>query len=345
MMLRCASRSVDSETATGTTQAMAIHTICMFGGSGFVGRHLASALVEAGHDLIIPTRYAPDHRDLLVLPTVRLVEGNVYNPDFIDRMVAGCDVVINLVGILNEHGGKGRGFRRAHVELTERILDACKTAGIRRYLHMSALGADAEHGPSLYLRTKGEAEQMIEKKAGDAIDWTIFQPSVVFGRDDSFFNRFAMLLRISPLVFPLACPDARFSPVFVGDVAQAFSRSIDREESFGRRYQLCGPDTHTLRELVVTTAKTIGVTRWVVGLPGFASRMQARVLGLVPGKPFSMDNYLSLQKDSVCDRDGLHELGIQATPMEVEVPRYLARRYPRARYDEFRRLGGRPELD
>jgi NADH dehydrogenase len=203
---------------------------------------------------------------------------------------------------------------------------------------MSALNADEAKGPSIYLKTKGEAENRAHTLGRPQIRVTSFRPSVIFGADDSFFNRFADLLRQLPGPFPLACPNARFAPVFVGDVVEAFACSLDRKTTWGRHYELCGPNSYSLKELVEYTARQLGRKGPILGLSDRLSRLQARVLGLVPGKPFSYDNYLSLQIDSLCRQDGLAELGIEATPIDAVVPFFLAGKGERARYQKLREV-------
>jgi NADH dehydrogenase len=232
--------------------------------------------------------------------------------------------VINLVGILNP--SRSTGFQQVHVTLVETLLTALKDTGIRRLLHMSALQADEEHGASNYLRSKGMGENIIHslgRAAGLAV--TSFQPSVIFGSDDSFINRFASLLRL-PGPMPLACPDARFAPVYVGDVAHAFTSALDDPQTHGQRYQLCGPEEWTLTEIVDYIARNLNRPKRILRLPDWASRLQAAVLQYAPGKPFTPDNYRSLQVASVCDCNGLEALGITPTPMDAIVPGYLAPR-------------------
>jgi uncharacterized protein YbjT (DUF2867 family) len=311
--------------------------ICVLGGTGFVGRHLASRLADHGHRVRVLTRRRERHRELLVLPTVQLIEANVYEPEVLKEQFSDCDAVVNLVGILNERGRDGSGFRRAHVELAHKVVDACHATGVTRLLHMSALSADAHEGPSHYLRTKGEAEDLIHGGSSDDLHVTSFRPSVIFGPDDSFFNRFAGLLKMSPLMFPLACPNSRYAPVYVGDVVEAYYRSLDNRTTYGKRYDLCGPDEYTLKQLVEYTAECMGIKRAVIGLGDGLSRLQARILERVPGKPFSYDNYLSMQRPAVCEHNGLEDLGITPTGIEAVVPTYLGHRRERDRYDDYRR--------
>ena len=308
-------------------------SVCLIGGTGFVGQHLAHRLTRHGYRVHILTRHRERHRALIVNPLIRLVETDVYDNDALAGQLTDCNVVINLVGILNETAGGS--FQRAHVELPEKICQAMKASGVRRLLHMSALNADATEENSIYLKTKGQAEDLVHAAERDGLLVTSFRPSVIFGYGDSFFNRFAGLLRLSPLFFPLACPDSRFAPVFVGDVAEAFCRAIDNATA-GERLDLCGPEVFSLQELVEYTRTQIGSHARIIGLGDGLSRLQARILGLVPGKPFSMDNYHSLQKQSICANNALPELGIEPTPIAAVVPGYLAGRTARGRYSGMR---------
>lgn len=318
---------------------MNYRSICMLGGTGFVGEHLAARLASEGVEVKIITRYAHGNKRLGVLPTVKLVEADCHDPAVLEREFRGMDAVINLVGILNEKQHDGSGFRRVHVELTRKVLDACDKAGVDRLLHMSGLGADAG-GPSHNLRTKGEAESLIQVHNNRRLKATIFQPSAIFGPHDTLFNRFAGLLKIMP-VFPLACPNSKLQPVYVGDVVEAFWRSLNDRETFGQRYQLCGPDVMTMREIVDYTLKLMNKRRLVIGLPDLFSRMQANVMEFVPGKPFSRDNYNSLQQDNVCRDSGLKKLGIEPTGVDAVVPRYLAHKDLRGRYPDMRKQAKR----
>ena len=316
---------------------MLINKIVIVGGTGFVGKTLANRLNQEGTELRILTRNRERHKDnLILLPTVELIQADVHDMYQLKKFFSGCDAVINLVGILNEQGRDGSGFRHAHVELTRKIIEACQHAHIKRLLHMSALNADAKLGTSHYLKTKGEAEDLAHQAEMQGIKVTSFRPSVIFGRDDSFFNRFAKLLKFTPLFFPLACARTRFAPVFVGNVAEAFVRTLKDPVSYGRRYDLCGPKSYALEELVRYTAECTGINRRIIPLNEILSRIQAAVFDFVPGKPFSTDNFLSARVDSVCKQNGLHELGIVPAAIETVVPQYLANRSQRTRYYQFR---------
>ncbi|MEA5445115.1 complex I NDUFA9 subunit family protein [Gammaproteobacteria bacterium AB-CW1] len=318
---------------------MQYRSVCVLGGTGFVGRHLAARLARDGVQVKILTRHAQGHEALSVLPTVRLVTADCHDPAVLEREFRGMDAVINLVGILNESKRRGATFRQAHVELTRKVLDACTKTGVRRLLHMSSLGADAS-GPSQNLRSKGEAEGLIQVHSNRELEPTIFQPSAIFGPEDTLFNRFAGLLRLMPVI-PLACPDARLKPVYVGDVVEAFLAALGDRSTIGQRYQLCGPDVMSLREIVEYTAATMGKRRWIVGLPDLLARLQARVMEWVPGKPFTRDNYRSLQVDNVCNEDGLARLGIEASGVDAVVPNYLGSQGLRARFADMRRVAKR----
>lgn len=295
-------------------------TACILGGTGFIGRHLITRLGKAGYRVRVPTRRPHRHRDLLLYPEVELREVAALDEATLTACFDGCDCVVNLVGILNEQGRTT--FDAVHVALVRRIVAAARTASVPRLLHMSALHADAGGGGSAYLRSKGAGEDLAH--AADGIKVTSFRPSVIFGRGDSLFTRFAFLLEQVPLVFPLACPDARFAPVYVGDVVEAMARTLQRPDTAGQRYDLCGPREWTLEQLVEYTAERIGRRVLLAGLNDKASRWQARLFERLPGKPFTMDNYLSLQTPSVCTgHNGLLELGIHPTDVDAVVPDYL----------------------
>lgn len=312
---------------------MKIRKVCILGGTGFVGRHLAARLANSRYLLRVLTRRRERHKQLLVLPGLELIEADILDLQTLRNQFSGCDAVINLVGTLN---GAAPIFRALHVELPKHIVNACQDLGIDRLLHMSALNADAEHGPSLYLRTKGEGEQAAHRGAEHGIQVTSFRPSVIFGPDDKLFNRFAGLLKLSP-VLPLACSHARFAPVAVMDVVHAFEVALTEPSTVGKGFELCGPRIYTLRELVEYTAKLIRRRRLIVNLPDNLAQLQAKVLEHVPGQPFTEDNYLSLQVDSVCRSDGMVELGITSHSVEAIMPVYF-KGGPRSHYNIYRKV-------
>ncbi len=286
------------------------------------------------------TRRRERRRDLIVIPNLELVEADVHSVADLSVQMKGCDAVVNLIGILNEHRGAGRDFASVHGELPVKVAEACRYNRIGRLLHMSALGASTD-APSQYLRYKAEGENAVHRWADQGLHVTSFRPSVLFGPEDDFFNRFASLLAMSPLVFPLACPDARMSPAYVEDVARVFADSLERKSTYGRRYDLCGPKTYTLRELVEYAANVTGINSRIVPLGDTLSRLQARVLEWVPGKPFSRDNYLSLQAEGICKEDGFAAFGIQPTSLECIVPTYIGDDNRMEFYDDLRRTAGR----
>jgi NADH dehydrogenase len=318
-------------------EIMKHETVCVLGGSGFVGRHLVAKLANEERQVKVLTRHRERHRELLVMPRVELIEANALDPMVLREQFAGCDAVVNLIGILN---GTEQQFRAIHAELPAQVAEACVGNRVPRLLHMSALNADVE-GPSIYLRTKGEGQAAVHAFAERGLNVTSFRPSVIFGPDDSFFNRFALLLKLSPVI-PLACPNARFAPVYIEDVVRAFAGSLDDETTFGKGYELCGPDIYTLKELVELTARLIGRRRLVLGLNDNLSRLQGKVFERLPGQPFTTDNYHSMQRDSVCRENGLRKLGISSTSIDSVMPRHFGGGNDKSlRYSQIRRLSRR----
>jgi len=306
----------------------------VLGGSGFVGRHLVARLAAGGRRVIVPTRKRERAKHLILLPTVDVVEADVHDDAVLARLARRASVVVNLVGILHE---PRRGeFERVHVELARKLVAACGAAGVSRLLHMSALNADPK-GPSRYLRSKGEAEAIV---AASGLAWTIFRPSVIFGREDSFLNLFATLERLAPVI-PLACAGAKFQPVFVGDVARAFDAVTDEDTAMQQRFSLCGPRIYTLRELVAYVGELSGYKRPILPLGRGLAQLQARVLEWLPGPLMSRDNLASMERDNVCDASLLERFGFAATALEAVAPTYLATGAIKSRYDEFRAQSGR----
>lgn len=296
--------------------------ICVLGGTGFIGSRLVIRLAEQRHWVRVPTRSLAHGAELRVLPTVELIRANIHEPRILSELFQDIDVVINLVGVLNNPLFGGHGLRSAHVELASKVVSAARAERVPRLLHMSALGANAESGPSEYLRTKGEAEKRVIE-AGAHLKYTIFRPSVVFGPGDSLTNRFARLLRLSHGFMPLARAKARFAPIYVEDVVEAFVRSLRNHSTVGNTYELCGPDVMTLEDIVRLTAKAAGLRCWILPLPDFIARLQGLVMGLLPGRPFTLDNFKSLTVDNVCNENGCAKLGIRPQSMEAILPMYL----------------------
>lgn len=296
--------------------------ICVLGGTGFVGTALINRLTQQGHWVSVPTRDPTLSRRLGVLPTVRLIRANMHEPRVLDRLVESMDAVVNLVGILNEHGRNT--FQHVHVDLAVKLVAALKAGRVQRLLHMSALGADV-HGPSRYLRSKGEAEARVRAAAAHAAV-TIFRPSVIFGPGDSLTNRFAALLRLSHGWLPLARPHAQFAPVYVADVADAFVHALRERSTVGETYELGGPEVMTLEQIVRTTAAVASLPCRIVRLPDALGRVQGAIMGCLPGKPFTLDNFRSLTRQSVCTQDGFARLGLQPHTMMEILPTYLGPR-------------------
>ena len=315
---------------------MEITTVAVLGGSGFIGRHVCQRLAAEGYRVRVATRDRERAKEqLILLPTVDLAAVDVHDPAQLAAFVDGVDAVINLVGVLHD-GSRERGFQAAHVELARKVVAACRERSVPRLLHMSALGASRD-GPSRYLRTKGEAEAVVRESG---LAWTLFRPSVVFGREDSFLNLFAALLRFAP-VLALASPRTRFQPVFVDDVAAAFVKGLADLASHGRSYDLCGPRVYTLRELVEYVGRATGRRRMIIGLGDKMSYCQALVMEWLPVKLMTRDNYYSMKVDSVCGCE--FPFGIAPTALEAVAPSWLGNRTPRARYQGLRGQAGRNE--
>ncbi|VVD86958.1 3 beta-hydroxysteroid dehydrogenase/Delta 5--_4-isomerase [Pandoraea eparura] len=314
------------------------YNVCVVGGTGFIGSHLVARLVSMGHAVRLPTRRVEAAKALGVLPGVELVECDVHDPRALERVIAGSDAVINLVGILHSDRGMpyGRAFARAHVELPRTIAQACSDRGIARLIHMSALGADS-NGPSMYQRSKGDGEVAIR---ATGIPVTIFRPSVVFGPGDHFLNTFARLQRRLPVV-PLACAKARFQPVYVTDVAQAFAQAIDNDATLGKTYELGGPEVYTLEALVRFAGAACGCERPILPLPERVARLQAILFEAMPGEPIiTRDNLDSMRVDNVMSGPLAPELGLIPNGLEVAVD-YLDGDNEARRLSDYRRYAGR----
>lgn len=308
--------------------------VLVLGGTGFVGRSVCERLVERGHGtglVRVPTRRLAHGRVVQALPTVELVEASVHDPVQLRRLLQGVDAVVNLVAILH---GSVADFDRVHVQLPQTLAAACQAAGVRRLVHVSALGV-GEGAPSNYLRSKTRGEAVLQ---GAGLDLTLLRPSVIFGAQDRFLNLFAQLQRVAPLL-PLAGSTATFQPVWVEDVASAVVRCLDRPASIGQVYECAGPEVFTLSQLVRLAGRWAGCERPQLPLPDGIGRLQALVMELLPGEPLmSRDNVASMQRPNVANAGmaGLPALGIQPTPLEAVAPLYLGRDFGRARLDRWR---------
>lgn len=309
-------------------------SILVIGGTGFIGSHLAEALVQRGFNLTLPTRRRDKVKESLIpLPGVSVVDADVHDVETLTQLAAGHAAVINLVGIL--HGSESA-FQQAHVALTEKIIIACQRNGISRYLHMSAIGADTV-GASNYQKTKGLAEVRV---ATSGLDFVIYRPSLVFGDGRCFLSLFANLLQFAPFV-PLAGAQCQMQPVWVGDVVEAFAAGLVRDDLLGKTISLVGPRIYTLQQLVEYIGDTAGTPRAVFPIPDGIARLQAAIFGLLPNPPLSNDNLDSLKVDNV-DTNGFSPLlGWTPTALEAIAPAVLANKTTRARYLDYRRHAGR----
>ncbi len=308
--------------------------VVVLGGSGFVGSHLTAALSAAEWRAFVVTRSRARARHLLLLPTVEVLQADPQDGAAMTDLIRGADAVINLVGIVNERAPRIT-FDRVHVELARTVVAACRTANVTRLLHMSALNADRA-GPSRYLRSKGEAEEIV---MGSGLAWTIFRPSVIFGREDSFLNMFAKLMRHLPVI-ALAAPNARFQPIHVADVANCFVRALGDDETIGKRFDLCGPKVYTLKNLVEYVGEITGLRRPVIPLGPALSKWSAGILERLPGPLMTRDNLASMQKDAVCN--GALPPTFDFVPAELEAiaPMYLSPSAMHSKYDRMRARSG-----
>ncbi len=309
--------------------------VLVLGGSGFVGRHVCEQLVRAGHQVTVPTRRASHAAHVQTLPRLTVLETRTLDEDTLARLMAGHDAVVSLIAVL--HGDEQR-FEQMHVQLPERIARAMKTAGVRRLVHVSALGANAQ-GPSMYQRSKARGEAMLQ--AAD-LQLTVLRPSVIFGAEDRFLNLFADLQQTLPFM-PLAGSGTKFQPVWVVDVAAAIVRCLQERSSIGLIYELCGPEILTLGQLVKRAAQWAGVNggqgRPVIPLPRWVGWLQALGMEMLPGEPLmSRDNLASMKVDNVASGQlpGLQALGIAPAAPSGVAPTYLGHRGPRSRLEGWR---------
>jgi NADH dehydrogenase len=335
--------------------------LCILGGSGFVGTHLVSQLAARGHHVRVLSHRREMAKSLILLPTVEVVEANVHDQQALVRQFRGMDAVINLVGILHETNigrvdlpSARRGdFQNVHIELPRKVVNAMGEAGVPRLLHMSALAANA-NAQSAYLRSKGIGEALVREAGrvhrheegwflngpkfvhGHGLAVTIFRPSVIFGRGDSFLNAFAGLLKTFPVI-PLASAGSRFAPVYVEDVARAFADSLDNPATVGQTYELCGPRAYTLGELVRYVGEVVGKKRTVIGLGHWLSYFQAWAMEFKPGaKLMTRDNLYSMAVDNVCKGGWPAVFDFEPATLEAVAPEYLNASNARARYDDYR---------
>lgn len=313
---------------------MTIRSACVLGASGFVGRAACARLDADGIEVRAVTRSRARASALLVLPTIDLRVVNPHDEESLARQFEGMDAVVNLVGILHEGGAAT--FDAVHAQLPRKVANACRAAGVKRLVHMSALGA-AESAPSAYLRSKARGEAAA--RAVDGLEVVVVRPSVIFGEEDRSFNLFARLHSLLPVI-ALAAADARLQPVWVEDVARVLSHAV-RHGPAGRTYELCGPRAYSLRELVSLAGRLAGREKPVIALPHWAGVLQAQVLGHLPGRLITRDNLRSLEAPNTCGGPFPPELGFQPAALEAVAPAWLGVADPRGRYAAFRYRAGR----
>ena len=314
--------------------------ILVLGGTGFVGRQVCEQLARLGWRITVPTRRAANAEAIMHLPGLTVVEALVHKASDLDRLMPGHDAVVNLVAVL--HGDEAR-FEHVHVRLPKLIAQAMHNAGVRRLVHISALGAELQ-GPSMYQRSKARGEAALGT-AG--LELTVLRPSVIFGAEDKFLNLFADLQAWLPFM-PLAGSGTRFQPVWVDDVARAVVTCLQDRHTIGQTYELTGPDVMSLGELVHRAGQWAGVRggkgRPVLALPHWVGWLQAVGMELAPGEPLmSRDNLASMQVDNVASGQlpGLPALGIQASSVAGVAPGYLGHRGPCSRLNAWRAHSGR----
>lgn len=276
--------------------------LLILGGTGFLGHHLLPRLAQLGYRATVPSRNRIWARELALIPDVALINADIHDPAVLTQLVAGKDAIINLVGILNEDGQQR--FESVHRQLVEKLVAACKHEGVDRVLQLSALRAS--DGVSEYLRSRGRADQALRQSS---LAWTVLESAPMFGAGGGLNARFAGLLGMLPIL-PLPRPQARMTPVAVEDVAQAVVRCLADKSTRRLTLQLAGPENLALIDIVRAIARAMGKRRWILPMPDALGSLQARLAGLVPGKPFSHDNFLSLKTDSVAATDDLRRLGI-----------------------------------
>ncbi len=298
----------------------------VFGGSGFIGRYVVKRLAQQGYVVRVAVR---DPEAALFLKPMGAVGqvvplyASVTNEGTVHRAIAGAEVVVNLVGALSE--SRAASFQAVHTEGAERIARISAASGVQRLVHVSAIGADPA-SRSRYGATKGNAETAVLAAFPTA---TILRPSIVFGAEDKFFNRFAEIARIAPFM-PVISGGTRMQPVFVGDVADAVMAALANDAAMGKTYELGGPQVWTFREILAFILKQTKRQKRLIDIPMGIARMQASIMQHMPGQPLTPDQLLMLSKDNVVAPGalGLADFGITPTPAELVVPAYLSRYQP-----------------
>lgn len=310
---------------------MDIASVCLLGGTGFVGRAIADRATARGIRVRVLTRSLPRARSLTVLPTVELMAGDPHDEKTLEAAFEGMDAAVNLIGILHE--GRRQRFAEVHAELPRKVAQACRAGGVQHVVHVSALGA-SDKAPSRYLRSKAAGEAAL-RLASSEVPWTVLRPSVIFGEDDRFLNLFAELVKIFPVI-PLAGAQARFQPVWVEDVARCCIAALGNPAAYNQAFDLCGPRVYTLEELVRFVAATLGLDRAIVRLPAPLAQLQAFVLEHLPGKLMTRDNLRSMSIASVCSGRPPDFCALEPSSIEAIVPAYMGPQSIGARYARYR---------
>ena len=298
--------------------------VTVFGGSGFLGRHIVRALANDGWRIRVAVR-RPNTAHFLKpmgrVGAIQIVKANIRDEPSVDAAMKGADAAINLVGILFQSGSQR--FRELHAAGAERIAKAAAAHKVGRLLHFSALGASAD-SPALYARSNAEGETLVRAAFPGA---TIFRPSVVFGPEDDFFNRFAWLARLSPALPLIGGGGMRFQPVYVGDIALAAVRVLNDPASAGKTFELGGPEVMTFKEIMQLVLKETHRKRLLIPVPFALARIKAAVLGLLPNPILTLDQVRLLEQDNVVTEGapGLRDLGIVPVAAEAILPSYLWR--------------------
>jgi len=291
-----------------------LNKIVILGGTGFIGSELAVKMSKLSQTVVVLTRNIETNKDLKLIPNIELVACNINDERSLRENFKNTDVVVNAVGILNEFGDNS--FKLLHYLLIKKISAAMRVNKVNRLLHISSLNADIR-AKSEYLRTKGKAEDYLLSETKDFCNVTIFRPSIVFGDNDAFFNKFATILRFS-LVFPLACHNSKFMPVYIGDFTDFIISTVSSTNTYNTKINVTGPKEYTFREIIETTLRILKIKRIVIPLNNTMSKIQAYIFQRLPGKIFTMDNFEYLQVDSI-STDGFKG----TTSIEDIVPRYL----------------------
>tara|TARA_B100000902_G_C27289235_1_gene906230 strand:+ start:1134 stop:2069 length:936 start_codon:yes stop_codon:yes gene_type:complete len=291
-----------------------LNKIVILGGTGFIGSELAAKMSKLSQNVTILTRDIESNKDLKLVPNIELISCNINDERVLKEKFKNTDLVVNAVGILNESGDNT--FKLLHYLLIKKISTAMRINKVKRLLHISSLNADIQ-AKSEYLRTKGKAEEYLLSETRDFCNVTIFRPSIVFGYNDAFFNKFSTILKFS-LIFPLACHNSKFMPIYIGDFTDFIISTISNIKTYNTAIDATGPKEYTFREIIDTTLKILKIKRFVIPLNNTLSKIQAYIFQRLPGKIFTMDNFKSLQVDSI-STDGFKG----TTAIEDIVPKYL----------------------